>query len=93
MAAGLAIVATAVDGNAEAVEDGVNGLLTPPGDPRALADALLRLLDDPALAAKMGAAGRERAGAFGARKMVEDIAALYEALLISRYSNLDTENE
>ncbi|MBN1813018.1 MAG: glycosyltransferase family 4 protein [Anaerolineae bacterium] len=81
MAAGLAIVATAVDGNAEAVEDGVNGFLTPPGDPQALADALLRLLDDPALAAQMGAAGRERADEFGARKMVDDIAALYEALL------------
>jgi glycosyltransferase involved in cell wall biosynthesis len=81
MAAGLAVVATAVDGNAEAVENGVNGLLTPPGDPRALADALLRLLDDPALAARMGAAGRERSAEFGARKMVDDIAALYEALL------------
>jgi glycosyltransferase involved in cell wall biosynthesis len=81
MAAGLPIVATAVDGNAEAVEDGVNGLLTPPGDSQAMAAALLRLLDDLALAAKMGAAGRERAEEFGARKMVDDIAALYEALL------------
>jgi glycosyltransferase involved in cell wall biosynthesis len=49
-----------------------------------MADALLRLLDDPTLAAKMGAAGRERAGEFGARKMVDDIAALYEALLAER---------
>ncbi|MBN1977594.1 MAG: glycosyltransferase family 4 protein [Anaerolineae bacterium] len=81
MAAGLPVVATAVDGNAEAVEDGVNGLLTPPGDPAALASALLRLLDDPALAARLGAAGRERAEEFGARKMVDDIAALYETLL------------
>ena len=82
MAAGLAVVATAVDGNAEAVEDGVNGFLTPPGDPQALAAALLRLLGDPALAGQMGAAGRERADEFGARKMVDDIAALYEALLV-----------
>jgi glycosyltransferase involved in cell wall biosynthesis len=81
MAAGLPIVATAVDGNAEAVEDGVNGFLTPPGDPGALAAALLRFLDDPSLAAEMGAAGRERSTEFGARKMVEDIAALYEDLL------------
>jgi glycosyltransferase involved in cell wall biosynthesis len=84
MAAGLAIVATAVDGNAEAVEDGVNGLLTPPGDPQAMADALLRLLDDPALVRRMGAAGRARVEEFGARKMVEDIAALYETLLTER---------
>jgi glycosyltransferase involved in cell wall biosynthesis len=81
MAAGLPVVATAVDGSAEAVEDGVNGLLTPPGDPQALAAALLRLLGDPALAVQMGAAGQERAGEFGARKMVDDIAALYETLL------------
>jgi len=81
MAAGLPIVATAVDGNAEAVTDGVNGFLTPPGDPQAMAVALLRLLDDPALASRMGDAGRSRAEEFGARKMVSDIAALYEALL------------
>jgi glycosyltransferase involved in cell wall biosynthesis len=86
MAAGLPIVATAVDGNAEAVEDGVNGFLTPPGDPQALASALLRLLDDPSLAAEMGAAGRERSTEFSARKMVDDIAALYETLLAEHIS-------
>ncbi len=84
MAAGLPIVATAVDGNAEAVTDGVNGLLTPPGDPQAMAAALLRLLKDPALARKMGEAGRTRAEEFSARKMVSDIADLYEALLAER---------
>ena len=84
MAAGLPIVATAVDGNAEAVSDGVSGLLTPPGDPQAMAGALLRLLDDPALACRMGAAGRARTEEFGARKMVADVAALYEALLAGR---------
>jgi glycosyltransferase involved in cell wall biosynthesis len=81
MAAGLPIVATAVDGNAEAVTDGVNGLLTPPGDPQAMASALLRLLEEPALARKMGETGRAGAEEFSARKMVSDIAALYEALL------------
>jgi len=81
MAAGLPIVATAVDGNAEAVTDGVNGLLPPPGDPRAMAVALLRLLEDPPLARRMGEAGRTRAEEFGARKMICDVAALYEALL------------
>lgn len=81
MAAGLPIVATAVDGNAEAVTDDLNGFLTTPGDPQAMAVALLRLLDDPALASRMGEAGRTRAEEFGARKMVSDIAALYETLL------------
>ena len=84
MAAGLPIVATAVDGNAEAVTDGVNGFLTPPGDPQAMAAAWLHLLDDPALARRMGKAGQVRAEEFGARKMVGDIADLYEGLLAER---------
>jgi glycosyltransferase involved in cell wall biosynthesis len=86
MAAGLPIVATAVDGNAEAVTDGVNGFLTSPGDPQAMADALLRLLEDRALSAQMGDAGRASVGEFGARKMVSDTAALYESLLAEKRS-------
>jgi glycosyltransferase involved in cell wall biosynthesis len=82
MAAGLPIVATAVDGNAEAVMDGANGFLTPPGDAHAMATALLRLLEGPALARRMGEAGQARAEEFSAHKMVNDIAALYEALLL-----------
>jgi glycosyltransferase involved in cell wall biosynthesis len=86
MAAGLPIVATAVDGNAEAVTDGFNGFLTPPGDPGAMADALLRLLEDRALSTQMGEAGRARVREFDARKMVSDIAALYESLLADEQS-------
>jgi len=84
MAAGLPIVATAVDGNAEAVADGINGFLTPPGDPQAMAIALLRLLEDPTLASRFGEAGQARADEFSAQKMIRDIAALYEALLAER---------
>jgi glycosyltransferase involved in cell wall biosynthesis len=60
MAAGLPVVASAVGGVPELVDDGTTGLLVPPGDPAALADALRRVLTDPALRARMGAAGRER---------------------------------
>jgi glycosyltransferase involved in cell wall biosynthesis len=81
MAAGLPIVATAVDGNAEAVTDELNGLLTPPGDPSAMAGALMRLVDDSALRREMGQTGQTRIEEFGVRKMIQDIAALYEALL------------
>jgi glycosyltransferase involved in cell wall biosynthesis/4-amino-4-deoxy-L-arabinose transferase-like glycosyltransferase len=84
MAAGLPIVATAVDGNAEAVEDGLNGFLTSPGDPYDMAAALLRLLERPALSRRMGQAGRARALEFDVHKMVSDIAALYETLLRER---------
>lgn len=81
MATGLPIVTTAADGNAEAVEDGVTGLVVPAGEPPALAAALLRLLDDPALAQQMGDTGRARVDEFSATRMVDQIAALYTEIL------------
>lgn len=57
-ASALPIVATSVGGNPEIVADGVNGIVVPPSDPAALAAALVRLLEDPGLAARMGHAGR-----------------------------------
>jgi glycosyltransferase involved in cell wall biosynthesis len=61
MAAGLPVVGTNVNAVPEIVEDGVTGLLVPPGDPRALAQALGRLVDAPDTRRQMGAAGRARA--------------------------------
>jgi glycosyltransferase involved in cell wall biosynthesis len=61
MAAGLPVVATDVGGVAEAVVDGETGILVPAGDPEALAAALGRLVADPALRRRLGAAGRTRA--------------------------------
>lgn len=60
MAAARPVVCTAVGGIPEAVDEGGTGHLVPPGDPAALADALRRLLRDPARARAMGAAGRAR---------------------------------
>lgn len=60
MAYGKAVVATAVGGIPEMIVDGRTGLLVPPGDEVALADALESVLRDPALAARLGAAARER---------------------------------
>jgi glycosyltransferase involved in cell wall biosynthesis len=60
MAAGLPIVATQVSGNVDLVTDGDNGLLVPPGDAAALAAAIGRLLEDPALARRMGERSRMR---------------------------------
>jgi glycosyltransferase involved in cell wall biosynthesis len=60
MAAGRAVVATAVGANVRLVEDGVTGLLVPPGDAGRLAAAVGRLLSDPALAARLGAEARRR---------------------------------
>lgn len=84
MATGLPIVATACDGSAEAIEEGVNGFLVPPGEPAVLADRLCRLLEQPALAKEMGAAGLARVEEFSDRGMVDAIAALYTALLTAK---------
>lgn len=58
MASRKPVVATAVGGNPELVSDGKTGYLIPPGDDRQLAERLVRLLGDPALAKTMGVAGR-----------------------------------
>jgi glycosyltransferase involved in cell wall biosynthesis len=78
MAHGLPVASTNVDGIPEAVEHGVSGLVVPPRDPAALADAILRLLGDPAMRARMGEAGqrivRER---FGLERMADELVAVY----------------
>lgn len=61
MAAGRPVVATAVGGIPEVVVHGETGLLVPPGDPVALADALHELLANPERARELGVRGRERA--------------------------------
>jgi phosphatidyl-myo-inositol alpha-mannosyltransferase len=64
MAAGLPVVASRIPGYMEVVRDGIDGLLVPPRDPEALAGAIARVLDDRELAARLMAAGRERALTF-----------------------------
>lgn len=58
LAAGRPVVATAVDGTPEIVIDGVTGLTVPSGEAEPLADAIIRLLQDPALRRRLGSAGR-----------------------------------
>jgi sugar transferase (PEP-CTERM/EpsH1 system associated) len=85
MAAGLSVVATAVGGTPEVVDDGITGLLVPPRDPDALAGAITALLRDPSLRHKMGRAGPERVkDHFSLEQMVQQTQALYECLLKTR---------
>jgi glycosyltransferase involved in cell wall biosynthesis len=79
MARGVPVVASAIPALAEQVRDGVEGLLVDADSPAALARALVRVLADRSLAARLGAAGRERVRAdFDARDMVARTLALYE---------------
>jgi glycosyltransferase involved in cell wall biosynthesis len=84
MRAGLPMVVTNVGGNAEAVVDGQTGFVVPPADPAALAAALLRMAQDPALRRRLGDAGRERAATyFTLDACVAKYRALYDELFAS----------
>jgi alpha-maltose-1-phosphate synthase len=81
MACETAVVASWVGGIPEVVADGETGLLVPPDDPAALADALNALVRDPGRAAAMGRAGRERAVTeFSWDAVAAQTAALYAEL-------------
>jgi glycosyltransferase involved in cell wall biosynthesis len=80
-AAGRAIVATAAGGSSEVVLAGESGLIVPVGDEDGFAREMLRLVQDPALRERLGAAARERAATvFGMDRFVAQTAALYEEL-------------
>ena len=79
---GVPVVATRVGAVGDAVEDGVTGLLVPPEQPQALARAVLELLADETLRARMGAAGRDAAvKRFDAERVAEVYVQAYEAAL------------
>ena len=80
MAAGLPIVATRVDGAPDAVTPGDNGWLVDVGDTAAMAKYLRALAGDPAMARRMGAAGRARVDEFSVERMVDALAELYDTL-------------
>lgn len=82
MASGRPVVATNHGGPREICVHGDTGLLVPPDDPRAMADAIVRLLNDPAEARAKGAAGRHRVEAhFTQQRMVEGLQQVYDELL------------
>jgi len=77
MAAGAPIVCSDIHGYTGVVQRGRQAILTPPGDPKALAAGITQLLDDPALRARMGAAGRERAGQFSWESVTAKVIDYY----------------
>lgn len=82
MAAGKAVVATAVGGSPEVLTSPTDGWLVPPDDPGALADGLLMLLGDPTRRVAMGVAAQQKVAAqFTRDRMVRDTLAFYQRLL------------
>jgi glycosyltransferase involved in cell wall biosynthesis len=82
---GLCCVSTTVPGVQELIEDGVNGLLVPPEDPQALADALAKAIAAPELRRKLGAAGERKVREhFDYRASVARLAALFASVGIEK---------
>jgi glycosyltransferase involved in cell wall biosynthesis len=82
---GLAVIATPVGAHPEVIEPEVSGILVPPGDVEALADALVRLVDDEGLRRRLGAAARRCfLEKFDVRAYAERLGRLYAGLLADR---------
>lgn len=85
-ASGLPVIAARVGGLPDVVEDGVTGILVPPRNPAALAEALASLASAPERRTAMGAAARRKVvPAFGLEAMVARIEALYEELIKEKH--------
>lgn len=80
MAAGKPIVASDIDGYRGVLKDGVEGLLVQPEDEQRLAEALIRLLKDPALRERMGRQGRAKAATYSWQKVAQQILDYYREL-------------
>jgi glycosyltransferase involved in cell wall biosynthesis len=81
MAAGKPVIASHTGGLAEVVVDRETGCLMPPGDADALHRAMEALLTNPALSARLGRAGQERAASYRASLVVRQVESCYESLV------------
>jgi glycosyltransferase involved in cell wall biosynthesis len=83
MAAGKPVVATAVSGTPEAVQQGITGYLNPAHDVQGMAESLFKIISNPRKARKMGEAGRKALkGTFLIREMLKEIEKTYEKTLV-----------
>lgn len=84
MAAGLPMVASNIAGYRTVLEDGVEGLLVPPGDEQAMARAVIDLLRDSARRAQMGGCGKRKAAQYDWNIIAQRVLAYYDELLTAR---------
>ena len=89
MALGKAVVASNHSSFLEAITDGKNGLIVPMKDSKGLAEAILRLLEDEALRARLGQAGLKRVRAhFGLERLASDMMGLYDRVLAEKNAHV-----
>lgn len=81
MACGIPIVASKIGGVPDVVKDGENGLLVPPGDSEALADAIIYLLENEDVREKMGKNGRKKVEGYSWERIAEETEKVYEGLV------------
>lgn len=90
MAMGAPVVSTDIDGYRRVAIDGESAILVPPGDPRALASALARVLTDRSLAERLGRAGPLRAAGFSMDSLADRYVELYARALQMEANNITT---
>jgi glycosyltransferase involved in cell wall biosynthesis len=83
MGQGKPVVATDAGGIPFQVEDGVEGLLVPYGDPAAISRSITKLLEDPDLARRMGEAARLKVEGFSYDRLAQQMKGIYEELIES----------
>ena len=81
MASSKPVIASNIDGYRDVIRNGTDGILVPPRESEALAEAICRLLGDATLRATMGASGREHAGEFSWPRIASRIVAYYQVLI------------
>ena len=81
MAVGKPIVASNIEGYASVVTDGIEGLLVPPRDEKALAQALISLMSDQSLRQQMGARGRAKALRYSWEDIAQRVLSYYSRVL------------
>jgi glycogen(starch) synthase len=93
MQAGLPIVASQTGGIPEVIEDGVNGMLVPPGDPEALARAIDRLLADRDLARRLSEGARERGKDYDWEVLAERVLRVYRGVTAGHSAPVDFDSK
>jgi phosphatidylinositol alpha-mannosyltransferase len=85
MAAGVAVVASNIEGFATMITDEIEGLLVPPRDDQALAAALLRLMNEPETRARLAAHGQAQAAHYSWDNVARRVLSYYERLIYERH--------